>query len=88
MKCVEDNIMAGGILLAFGKGILQWARGAGAGANAADILVDRIFTCIESKVLKQTNRRTKRADHRYNKRPSRGHGYGRGKPKPVPVPAP
>jgi len=78
MKCVEENILGGSILLAFGKGLLNIiARRIGDPLSSApDLLMDAIFTCIEQKTLTQTNRRTK-FKGTYYARPSRGHGHGR-----------
>ena len=83
MKCVEDNLMSGGFLLAMGKGILNWALGRAAGASAPDVLCDKIFDCIESKTLKQTGKRKKKAEPYYG-RPAKGHGHGRKPIAPTP----
>lgn len=74
MQCVEDNLQNGGALLALGKAILNTVRGNP--GSAPDILGDRIFSCIESKVLKQTGIRKKKFVKYYG-RPARGHGKGR-----------
>lgn len=76
MKCVEDNFATAGFLFALVKGILNTLIGRGAGGSAVDLLEDRMFTCIESKVLKQTGRR-QRKEKTYYGRPARGHGHGR-----------
>ncbi len=74
MKCVEVNLMNGGVLLAIGKGLINAVLGrAGAGP---DILLDRIYTCIEENVLRQDTPRVKHTDP-YFARPSKGHGHGR-----------
>ncbi len=78
MQCVEDGTMNGALMLALGKGIVQWALGNGFQLTGPEIFVDRIFTCIESKVLKQTSKRKKRTD-KYYARPAKGHGHGRGR---------
>lgn len=75
MKCVDQTVNSGGVLLALGKALLNTVRGAG--GNAGDILTDRIFLCIEEKVLRQDTPRVKRTATNYH-RPARGHGKGRG----------
>lgn len=76
MKCVEDNLMGGNILLAFGKGLVNAIIGR-TGAFAPDLLVDQIWTCIEQNVLRQDTPRVKgQAKSKYI-RPAVGHGHGR-----------
>ncbi len=75
MKCVESNLMNGAVLLALGKGLLDAVMGR-AGGGAPDILADKIFTCIEEKVLRQDTPRVKHTGT-YFARPSKGHGHGR-----------
>ncbi len=75
MRCVEDNLMNGGVLLAIGKSLLDVVMGR-SGGGAPDLLADRIFTCIEEHVLRQDTPRVKRSDP-YFGRPARGHGHGR-----------
>lgn len=75
MKCVEENICNGGVLLALGKAILNTLAGKG-GAAAPDILTEKIFVCIESKTLRQDTPRRKLTRTAYH-RPARGHGRGR-----------
>jgi len=75
MECVEKNIMNGAILLAFGKGIASALFGGGE-TSAADVLLDKIWSCIESKTLRQDTPRIRR-EGRFPHRPSRGHGRGR-----------
>ncbi len=88
MKCVEDNIMHGQFLLSLGKGIVDWIIGrAIPGTTLPDIFVERIFACIEHKVLKQSSPRTLRAGPHYH-RPSKGHGHGRTHFGPEPPTAP
>jgi len=75
MQCVEDNLNTGNMYLAIGKGVINAVGGLGYN-DATEILNDRIFTCIESKVLKQTGKRVKK-DVKYFGRPAKGHGHGR-----------
>jgi len=75
MKCVDQTVNSGGVLLALGKAILNTVRGVG--VNAGDILTDRIFTCIEEKVLRQDTPRPKHTKEIRYPRPARGHGKGR-----------
>lgn len=75
MQCVETHVMNGGLLLAIGRGIINTVAGK-VGGTIPDVLCDRVFTCIESKVLKQTGRRVKKTKKWYG-RPARGHGRGR-----------
>jgi hypothetical protein len=75
MKCVDKTVNSGGVLLAFGKAILNTLRGVG--SNAGDILTDRIFLCIEENVLRQDTPRPKHSKTIANPRPARGHGHGR-----------
>lgn len=86
MQCVETNLMNGGVLLAIGKGVINAVLGK-PGGDGADLLTDRIFTCIESKVLKQTSKRVTRSGKFYH-RPSKGHGKGRSFRKPHRTPKP
>jgi hypothetical protein len=75
MKCVDKTVNSGGVLLAFGKAILNTLRGVG--SNAGDILTERIFLCIEENVLRQDTPRPKHSKTITNPRPARGHGHGR-----------
>lgn len=75
MSCVDKTCNSGGVLLAFGKAILNTIRGIP--VNAGDILTDRIFVCIEEHVLRQDTPRPKHAKTIKNPRPARGHGKGR-----------
>jgi hypothetical protein len=77
MKCVETNLMNGGVLLAIGKALINTVLGR-PGSSGPDLLADRIFTCIEEHVLRQDTPRVKREGKFYH-RPSRGHGRGRGR---------
>src|SRR4029453_3058700 len=52
MKCVQDTIADGAILLALGKALMNTLAGRG-GAPAPDILTQKIFLCTESKVLRK-----------------------------------
>lgn len=82
MKCVDTNLNEGAVFFALGRAFLN--RVAGKGLDTApDILTDKIFTCIESKVLKQTSKRTKRERGKFA-RPAKGHGHGRKSPPPKP----
>lgn len=82
MKCVEDSLGNGGFLLALGKALVNQVAGRAAGVSATDLITDRIFDCIESKVLRQDSpRKAKQA--KYYGRPAGGHGKGR---KPLPMP--
>lgn len=76
MQCVEDALANGGFLLALGKAIVSSVAGKAA-TSAPDIVSDRIFTCIESKVLKQTGKRKKKVGKVWIGRPAKGHGRGR-----------
>lgn len=80
MECVEKNIMNGRFLLLLGRGLLNTLWGQG-DSSAPDLMVDRIFTCIEEHVLRQD---TIRRSQRTSKigRPAKGHGYGRGQRAP------
>lgn len=83
MKCVEENLMKGGALLSLAKGIMDWALTGKNGPGNPDVLLDKIFACIESKELKQTGKRKKKTAP-YFGRPARGHGKKKipvGKPK-------
>jgi hypothetical protein len=75
MKCVDATVNSGGVLLAFGKAILNTLRGRP--GNAGDILTDRIFLCIEEHVLRQDTPRPKHTKTVLYPRPARGHGKGR-----------
>src|SRR4030095_9580995 len=75
MKCVQDTLADGAILLALGKALMNTLAGRG-GAAARDILTQKIFLCIESKVLSQKSKRVKFTGSFYH-RPSLGHGRGR-----------
>lgn len=75
MKCVDSTLGNSGVLLAIGKAIVNAVAGRGA-VTGPDILEDKIFACIESKVLKQTSKRVK-TEAKYYARPSKGHGHGR-----------
>lgn len=78
MQCVEDNLMTGAVWLALGKSFVNiLTKSIGFEPGAGDLLAQQIFLCIESKVLKQTSRRTLVQRKAYH-RPSRGHGHGRG----------
>jgi hypothetical protein len=79
MQCVEDNFR-GGMLLLFGKALLNTV--AGRPDAFFDLLEDRIFTCIESKVLSQKSKRVVKLKS-YSARPAKGHGAGRPPKKPV-----
>jgi len=81
MQCVEDNLMSGAVWLALGRFFLNNVAGV-AGSDAGEILIDKIFLCIESKVLKQTGRRKKKVGKTWVGRPAKGHGRGRGVPHP------
>jgi hypothetical protein len=74
MECVEKNIMNGNFLLAIGRGIANAFLGRT--DFAPDVLVERIFECIEQNVLRQDTPRVKK-EKKYWGRPSRGHGHGR-----------
>jgi hypothetical protein len=75
MKCVQDTLADGGVMLALGKAILNSLANKG-GATAPDILTEKIFLCIESKILSQKSKRVKFTGSFYH-RPSLGHGRGR-----------
>lgn len=76
MKCVEDNLMSGGVLLAIGRSILNsvFRRSP---VTGPDLLCDKIFECIISKTLRQDSPRPAREKHISNPRPAKGHGHGR-----------
>jgi hypothetical protein len=76
MKCVESSLGNGALLLTLGKALLNTVAGRSAGASAPDLLMDRIFQCIESKVLSQKSKR-KKVEAKYYARPSLGHGTKR-----------
>lgn len=78
MKCVEHSLGNGGFLLALGKALVNQVAGGATGISAPDLIMDRIFECIEKKVLPQTSKRTQEVKHYYG-RPARGHGKGRHK---------
>jgi hypothetical protein len=80
MQCVEDNLMSGAVWFALGRFFLNNVAGV-AGSDAGEILIDKIFACIESKVLKQTGKRTKKKNVTYFARPAKGHGHGLQKPR-------
>jgi len=77
MQCVEDNLMSGQLLLSIGKGIVNVVLGKG--TDAPDILIDKIWTCIEQNVLRQDTPRVKGTPRGKYVRPRKGHGHGRGK---------
>lgn len=77
MQCVESSLGNGAFLLALGRALLNTVAGRSTGASAPDLLTDKIFSCIESKVLKQTSKRVKVTETFYH-RPAKGHGKGRG----------
>lgn len=83
MKCVEHSLGNGGFLLALGKALVNQVAGGATGISAPDLIIDRIFECIEHKVLPQTSKRTEEVK-RYYGRPARGHGKGR---KKIPLPS-
>jgi hypothetical protein len=76
MQCVEDNLMDGQILFAFGKGILN-ALVRGGSQDAADIILDKIWTCIEENTLRQDTARVAKETKTKFHRPALGHGTGR-----------
>jgi len=76
MQCVETHLTGGSILLNLGKGIVNVVLGKP--GTAIDELYDRIFTCIEEKVLRQDTPRVKGSPKGSYVRPRKGHGYGRG----------
>lgn len=76
MRCVENSMTASTLLLSFGRGILNTIKGSGAG-SAPDLVMDRIFTCIEEHVLRQDTPRVFSRAIRGYKRPAKGHGHGR-----------
>jgi hypothetical protein len=74
MQCVENNLMDGTLLLSVVKGLANVLLGR---ADAApDIILDKIWTCIEEHVLRQDTPRVKHTGT-YFARPSKGHGHGR-----------
>lgn len=75
MQCVEDAVADGAILFSLGKAMINAVLGRQ--VDVVDILTDRIFDCIESKVLAQTGRRRKKSNKRWYGRPAVGHGAGR-----------
>lgn len=77
MQCVENSLGNGAFLLALGRALLNTVAGRSTGVSAPDLLTDKVFSCIESKVLKQTSKRVKVTETFYH-RPSKGHGKGRG----------
>lgn len=86
MQCVHDSLENAGFLLALIKGVFNVivGRPTRAGPN---ILADKIYECIERKVLKQSNPRV-RSERVFYHRPARGHGRGRvsGKARTPPPP--
>jgi len=76
MQCVENNLQASSVLLATVKSLVGNIAGRPP-TNAIEIVENRIFDCIESKVLKQTNVRKKKKEITYFARPAKGHGKGR-----------
>jgi len=78
MKCVESSLGNGAFLLTLGRALLNTVAGRGGGASAPDLIMDKIFACIESKTLSQKSKRH-RVDATYYARPSVGHGSGRKK---------
>lgn len=83
MKCVEASLGNGGFLLSLGKALVNQVAGGVTGVSAPDLIMDRIFECIEKKVLPQTSKRTQEVKHYYG-RPAAGHGKGRQK---IPLPS-
>lgn len=76
LECAEENIYNGGLLLLYGKALLNQFVGGGT-VTMADLIYDRLEECINSKVLRQDTPRTSRTGT-FPHRPSRGHGHGRG----------
>jgi hypothetical protein len=76
MQCVADSLGNGGFLLELGKALLNQVAGRTTGVSAPDVLMDKIFACIESKTLRQDTPRTLVERKSYH-RPARGHGKGR-----------
>lgn len=79
MKCVEENLMNGQVLTSFLKGLVNAILGRTSGGSAPDILVEKIFTCIEEHVLRQDTPRVIGDHSSKYVRPRKGHGHGRGK---------
>ncbi len=77
MQCVETHLMNGGVLLAIGKALINAVLGKP--GTGPDLLADRIFQCIEEKVLRQDTPRVKGTPRGKYVRPRKGHGHGRGK---------
>jgi len=75
MACVEDVIMSPQFALAFGKGLVQMIIGGQ--LLPGDILVDKIWTCIEENVLRQDTPRVRGQAKTKYIRPAEGHGHGR-----------
>jgi hypothetical protein len=78
MKCVESSLGNGAFLLSLGRALLNQVAGRAAGASAPDLIMGKIFDCIESKTLSQKSKRV-RTEEVYYARPSKGHGTGRKK---------
>src|SRR5262249_49997512 len=76
MQCVESSLGNGAFLLALGRALLNQVAGRSAGVSAPDLIMNKIFDCIESKELSQKSKRVKE-ETTYYARPSRGHGKGR-----------
>jgi len=75
MQCVEDFLYGegSGLVVALAKALRK-------GLSVPDVMTDEVFACIESKVLKQTGKRSKK-EKKYFGRPAKGHGHGRIKKK-------
>lgn len=76
MKCVEMTLANGGFLVALGQALLNTVAGRSSGVSAPDLVMERIFTCIENKVLSQKSKRVLEDRKSYH-RPAKGHGKGR-----------
>lgn len=76
MRCVENSLGNGAFLLSLGRALLNQVAGRSAGVSAPDLIMSKIFDCIESKTLSQKSKRVKE-ERKYYARPARGHGKGR-----------
>lgn len=77
LKCLEDNMMDGQILLDIGKGIVNTVLGKGATAGTPDLIYRRIADCIIEHELRQDTPRVIGQPTSKYVRPRKGHGHGR-----------
>ena len=86
MKCIEDQIGQGQLLIDFGKAILSTITSS-RGQDMMDLISGRVLACMISKALQQNNKRTRGKfvrdpDDRHHKKFSETERIRRGKLHP------